>query len=142
MKRSFVEDYGTGLASEDALLSQLRILDPSLKKTRCATHPFDFVNPTSTCFVELKTRSNAKDKYPTTMVSQSKIKWANEYYPADFYFAFKFTDGLFYIKYDSGLFATFEVAQAGRFDRGRPELNQYCFIPVNHLVPLLPPEAD
>lgn len=136
MKRTFVEDHGTGLASEDALLSQLRILDPSLKKTRCATHPFDFVNATSTCFVELKTRSNAKDKYPTTMVSQSKIKWANEYYPADFYFAFSFTDGLYYIKYDSKVFSTFEVGQGGRFDRGRPELNQYCFIPIDQLTQL------
>lgn len=136
MKRSFIEDYGTGLASEDALLSQLKVLDPSLKKTRCATHPFDFVNANSTCFVELKTRSNAKDKYRTTMVSQSKIQWANENYPADFYFVFKFTDTIAYIKYDSKLFSTFEVGQGGRFDRGRPELNQYCFIPVEELLKL------
>jgi hypothetical protein len=70
------------------------------------------------------------------MIGLSQIKWANENYPAEFYFAFSFTDGLFYIKYDSKVFSKFEVGEGGRFDRGRPELNQYCFIPVEHLVKL------
>lgn len=136
MKRSFESDYAFGTQSEVSVLSQLKVIDPSLVKTIRESHPFDFVNGTATAFVELKTRNNTKDRYPTTMIPLSKIKWANENYPAEFYFAFKFTDGLYYIKYDSAVFSKFEVGEGGRFDRGRPELNQYCFIPIDTLLQL------
>lgn len=96
--------------------------------------PFDFRTKNKKIFIELKTRNNTKDKYPTTMVSQSKVNIAKEYPKKTFIFCFKFTDGLYYIYYDKDLFDTFETSQGGRTDRGRDEFNTYCFIPVHKLL--------
>ena len=96
--------------------------------------PFDFRTKNKSTFIELKTRMNAKNKYPTTMVSQSKVNIAKEYPKKKFVFCFKFTDGLYYIQYEKELFDTFEMSQGGRNDRGREEYNTYCFIPVSKLT--------
>lgn len=136
LKRTFKSDYLLGCESERSVLSQLRVFDPTLEKTENDKHPFDFVNKVSDLYIELKTRNNTKERYATTMVSASKVKYARDHPNTDFYFAFKFTDGLYYIAYDETIFSTFEVGEGGRFDRGRPELNQYCYIPVSLLLPL------
>jgi hypothetical protein len=96
--------------------------------------PFDFRTRNKKTFIELKTRNNAKDKYPTTMVSQSKVNIAKEYPKKTFIFCFNFTDGLYYIYYDKDVFDRFETSQGGRTDRGRDEFNTYCFIPVSKLL--------
>lgn len=81
--------------------------------------------------IELKSRRNTKDKYPTTMISQSKIDYLKKTNKRGV-FCFQFTDGLYSIEY-SDIFNGFSVGQGGRWDRGRPEINQYCYIPVGLL---------
>ena len=73
MKRTFQKDYEFGRRHEVDTLSALRVLNPTLRPTQDKYDPFDFVNDNYTVFVELKTRNNTKDKYPTTMISYSKI---------------------------------------------------------------------
>lgn len=128
------EEYEFGKQSELDNLTNLRKLNPNLKEIKNKFAPFDFVDDTNTVYVELKTRRNKRNQYPTTMVPESKIKKivvGNTYY-----FAFKFTDGLYYIKYDKEIFDSFEIKQGGRYDRGRPEVENYCYIPVELLQPL------
>jgi hypothetical protein len=130
-KRTFNEDYTFGLNGEGAVLDAIRIFDPTLQKTS-VFHPFDFVGTTT--FVELKTRRNKKDTYPTTMISQSKVDYAMKNIGFDYVFCFLFEDGLYYIKFDKEKFARFEVRNGGRYDRGRVEENKYCYIPVDCLT--------
>lgn len=133
MNKTFAGDYKFGTESEDATITSLRILDSTLSKMEKYS-PFDYEG--HTCYVELKTRRNKKDTYPTTMIPQSKIEYAKKDPSKTYHFAFKFEDGLYYIQYNQERFAQYEVKQGGRFDRGRPELNQYCYIPVTDLIEL------
>jgi len=85
-------------------------------------------------YIELKTRRNAKNTYPTTMIGKNKIdkaKTLNE----DVYFVFKFTDGIFYYKFNKDDQLTTQLG--GRKDRGCCEIKDYCFIDVNKLNFLL-----
>jgi hypothetical protein len=140
--RTFTDDYQFGTTSEEQTLSTILTLDPTLHRNQDKYSPFDYNNAGNTTFVELKTRNNAKNKYPTTMIPLSKVKIAEKNPSKTYYFAFKFTDGLYYIQYDKNLFDTFEVKEGGRWDRGRPELNQYLYIPVNKLTALLVDVCD
>jgi len=134
---SFKDDYSFGLKSEDVLLSSMKDLYGSdIEKTDKFSR-FDFSNKKT--LIELKTRRNAKDTYPTTMVSASKVCVARNDPSKKYIFAFSFTDGVYYIEYDEKVFSEFETKQGGRFDRGRPELDDYCYIPVSKLKPLVPP---
>ena len=129
---SFKNDYNFGLQAEDSVMSRMSAhFNTELTKTEQYS-PFDFKD--SKMCIELKTRRNAKDKYPTTMVGANKVKIAqNDTSGKRYLFAFNFTDGLYYVEYDRELFSGFETKQGGRFDRGRPELNEYCYIPVSCL---------
>ena len=65
------------------------------------------------------------------MIGYNKIKKAStldEYV----YFFFSFEDGLYYWLYDKEY--ELEIKRGGRFDRGRPEINDYCYIPIELLI--------
>jgi hypothetical protein len=132
--RTFEEDYQFGTTSEEQTLSTIRTIDPTIQRNQDRYSPFDYNNEGNTIFVELKTRNNAKNKYPTTMLPYSKVKIAEANINKTYYFAFKFTDGIYYIQYNKNLFDTFEIKEGGRWDRGRPEMNRYIYIPVDKLI--------
>ena len=90
---------------------------------------FDFENATK--LIELKTRNNKKNKYPTTMIGKNKIDFGS-HSNKDVYFVFKFTDGLFYYKYDCN--DVLENGIGGRSDRGKQEYKSYVYIDVNLLT--------
>ena len=131
--RTFQADYKFGIEAENDTLVLIRQFDNTLTKSKGRYSPFDFVNETNTLYVELKTRTFFKNKYPTTMLPFSKIAHCDKP-DITYIFAFKFTDALSYIKYDKTLFDTFEVKEGGRWDRGRPELNKYIYIPIDKLT--------
>ena len=91
-----------------------------------------------TALYELKTRTNSVNQFETTMVGWNKIEFCIKQ-NKDCYFIFKFTDGLFYIKYSKILFDTFETRLGGRCDRGVRELKHYIYIPVNLLTKITVP---
>lgn len=95
-------------------------------------HRMDFHEPISDLYIEFKSRTNPKDKYPTTMVGEGKVRWLQTR-AQDGLFVFGFTDGYYSIRHDQALFDTFEVLDGGRFDRGGPEISKYYYIPVAHL---------
>lgn len=132
--RTFQDDYELGKTKEDETLATLRIKIPDLRKDANKFALFDYYNTTT--YVELKTRTFAHDKYPTTMVGYNKVQVAESNPDKTYYFAFAFTDGLYWVEYDKDKFGTYEVKQGGRWDRGRPELNQYCYIPIGDLTKL------
>lgn len=129
------QEYAYGKQSQQDNLELLKQLVPNIVEIEDTFYPFDFRDEDNTIFIELKTRRNNKDKYPTTMVSHSKILKIEE--GNTYYFAFKFTDGLYYIKYEKELFDTFEIKIGGRNDRGIPEYEDYVYIPVELLTPIM-----
>jgi hypothetical protein len=97
-------------------------------------HPFDFYDEAADLFIEFKSRTNSKDKYPTTMVGFNKVKWLKDNGKNKAKFVFKFTDGYFDIDYELDKFSRFDVKEGGRYDRGRAEISKYIWIPILALV--------
>ena len=124
------ETYGIG--KEIEIFSKLKELHGStLIKTPNKYSSFDFEN--DNCVIELKSRRNTKNAYPTTMVGFNKILKANKE-NRDVYFYFNFTDGLYRWKYDPEQVNTFAQGKGGRSDRGCVEMNTYTYIPVKNLT--------
>lgn len=128
------EERAFGEEGEKNNFSIIQKLNPTFTKTKSVWDPFDFVDETGKVYAELKTRRNMKDKYLTTMVPNSKIKKIKE--GNQYYFCFNFIDGLYYIEYNKDLFDTFQVKRGGRYDRGKAEIEDYIYIPVDCLLPL------
>lgn len=125
-----------GLDAEAHFYPTFKRFFPTLQRIANPYSPFDYETEDKQTFLELKARTFAHNKYPTTMIGQNKVNCAKAYPDRTYYFAFAFTDGLYWIKYDPELFKTFQVKQGGRYDRGRAEISQYCYIPIEHLSPV------
>jgi len=127
-----VKDETYGLSKEQELYSKFKELHgDTLKKTVGQYNSFDFENDETV--LELKSRRITKNRYNETMVSLSKVKKAG-YEKRNVYFYFNFTDGLYRWKYDPVEVKTFRCDKGGRCDRGRREINNYCYIPVKNLA--------
>ena len=134
-------DLKFGAKNEDIVLDTLRThFDCRLKKTKNCNDIFDYCycKKGRSIKIELKTRRNAKDQYPTTMVGHNKViggkKLMEEGY--EIYFVFKFTDGLYYYQLNENSDDECTVSKGGRRDRGRIEMKDYYFIPVELLLPI------
>lgn len=122
--------------AEDLYLPLFQEHFPTLKKIKNPYALFDYVTEDEQTYVELKARTNSYATYPTTMVGNNKVEAAKYTPDKTYYFAFAFTDGVYWIKYDPDLFKTFRVKQGGRYDRGRTEVSMYCWIPIERLTKL------
>ena len=114
--------YNSGHAAEVALLGTLRefFADPALALS-AEGHSFDYESPTR--LVELKTRTVRRLQYLDTAIGANKIRYAR-CSAKKVVFVFKFTNGLFYWKYDAA-----EVLRAGPL-LGVP----HYFIPTASLI--------
>jgi len=83
--------------------------------------------------IELKSRRNNYNTYPTTMISKGKIDYMLDSGKRSICL-FNFTDGLYSIEIDKNKIDKFKLKKGGRRDRGRPELNQYYYIPIELLT--------
>ena len=97
---------------------------------------FDFVSVEKKVLVELKSRTCKKDKYPTTMIGINKVLKSQDLVRKgwEIYYYFKFTDGLYYIKYSNSL--QYSVDKGFRNDRPETLRNpmSYAYINVNLLT--------
>tara|TARA_R100001086_G_scaffold243116_1_gene171602 strand:- start:895 stop:1314 length:420 start_codon:yes stop_codon:yes gene_type:complete len=89
---------------------------------------FDFKNETITA--ELKSRRNAHNDYPTTMIGYNKVEKAENNPDRIYQFYFLFTDGLYLWNREN---SNYKINIGGRNDRGSGEWKPYCFIPVDEL---------
>ena len=126
----FLKDLKFGLNKEMQLLPILKeyLKDETIYKLE-NSNVFDFKGDNK--FIELKSRNNNYDKYTTTMIGINKVLRASSL-NENVYFFFWFIDGLYYWLYDKDY--EFEIKRGGRFDRGRPEINDYCYIPIEMLI--------
>jgi hypothetical protein len=130
--RSFKDDYAVGISIESKLKSMLETKFGKLTKTG-RYDKLDYEG--EGCFVEIKSRTNRYSQYPTTMIQQSKFDYAR-LQTKPVYFVFAFTDGIYYIQYNSELFDTFESGdfqRPGRIDK--TDMRQvYVYIPITSLT--------
>lgn len=96
-----LENYSAGHAVEVALLGTLRefFADPELELSP-EGHSFDYQSPTR--LVELKTRTVRRLQYFDTAIGINKIRHAR-CSSKEVVFVFRFTNGLFYWKYDGSV---------------------------------------
>ena len=125
------KDYDFGTNSENMLLSTFQSiwgsdLERSTDKFAC----IDFTSDSH--LVELKTRRNTMNKYPTTMIGKNKIDYLVNSDKKGIV-VFKFTDGLYYLEITRDNINKFGLEEGGRRDRGYDERQLYYYIPTNML---------
>jgi hypothetical protein len=126
-------DLRYGLEKEDSLFSKIKgVYGENLCKT---PHMCKWDFESESCLVELKSRRNKYKAYPTTMIGKNKIDAMLKSDKRSFC-VFNFTDGVYSVEITPDIIEKFELRQGGRWDRGRPELNQYYYIPIKLLSPI------
>jgi len=134
MLRSFKQDYKIGISSE---LTNKPIFENHFKESfnkLSQSHIMDFESDNK--YLEIKTRTNNYNRYPTTMIPYNKIEFAKKS-NKEVYFIFVFTDSIYYIKYDNN-FDNFEKKLYKRDDRidYTDKEKDYIYIPITFLSPI------
>lgn len=123
------KDYDFGIANEISILEKLRnTFDSAIEQSKSKVCCYDFSS--DKYIVELKTRRNTKNQYPTTMIGLNKIekyKMLNK----TILLCFRFTDVDCFYEYNPE--HILEIKSGGRWDRGKSEINQYVYIPIELL---------
>jgi hypothetical protein len=135
----FKKDYALGMKAEDDLLKIFCDKFGEVERTTKKSTPYDYLG--SNVYIELKTRRNIKNQYPTTMVGKNKLDWASGVIKTNpetkIYFCFNFTDGVYYWEYTADNLLDITFREGGRWDRGKPEIKTYAYIPVNKLISIV-----
>jgi hypothetical protein len=131
--RSFKQDYQVGITVESELkpILEYKFNDKFIKTGRYDKLDYEGER----CFVEIKSRTNRYDQYPTTMIQQSKFDFARKQ-TKPVYFVFAYTDGTYYIQYNSEVFDKFESGyfqRPGRIDK-IDKRQVYVYIPITSLT--------
>jgi hypothetical protein len=125
---NFEADYLQGIIHQKAVLPKLReFFKTDIRENEGRYCKYDFEDEDNV--YELKSRTNRKTQYPTTLLTCNKV---TDTEGKGIIFLFKFTDELCYIKYDKVLFDTFERKPFSRVKDIRDE-KDYYFIPVGQL---------
>ena len=134
----FKKDYSYGIKSEEELKELFTRKFGEVKKAYSKTSTYDYYG--LNVFLELKTRRNEKDKYPTTMIGKNKFDWADTVVKVKpetkIYFIFCFTDGVYYWEYLNEKIPEIKFDIGGRWDRGCNEISVYAYIPTSQLIKL------
>jgi len=92
-------------------------------------HPMDFTDEYGD-YYEVKSRNCNHDKYPTTMIGVNKFEFA-KLTDKNVLFIFCFKDGIY--GYEYTIYNNFKRGMGGRRDRGKDEIKQYVYIPIDKL---------
>ena len=126
--QKFNNDYEKGISNEDRVLEFLN-KDNDNKFFKCSkNYEFDFMNLEYT--IELKSRNNNYNTYPSTMCGYNKLKIAEENPDKKYKFLFLFKDGLYEWDFKKD---EYTVKKGGRKDRGKFEYKDYAYIEINKL---------
>lgn len=94
-------------------------------------YQYDFENEDKTICIEMKSRRNRHNTYPTTIVPVSKVNNTINRYV----FVFHFTDGIYFIDYNKDLFDTYETRMINTYRKGIVDVPKLHFcIPITDLT--------
>ena len=133
MNRTRDIEFGTRSEQKMLTVLQEKLKNPHLKKESDKYALYDYYSKHMR--VELKTRRNKSDAYPTTMIGLNKVRDA-EIFDGEYYYIFKFDDKTMWIKYNEKKFMNFDVGGGRRSDRGGIEEGVYVYIPIEYLKEL------
>ena len=128
-------DYNFGMVKEGEMIGLLeRLFGCPLKKTtRYVVFDYEGENIS----IELKTRRNKANKYPTTMIGMGKVneglKRIRNNPNHSIYFVFCFTDSIQYFQLTEDNLDKCNIGLGGRNDRFNEEINEYLYIPIEEL---------
>jgi hypothetical protein len=128
-------DVAFGTTSELNNLETLQNFFQTTLERRGGYSVFDYANPGRTIEVELKTRRINHDTYDSAIIGQNKINYCNNP-DVEYWFAYCYMDGVYAIKYDAELFATFERNDSyrrGERADARNNADSIVYIPTNLL---------
>jgi hypothetical protein len=139
MERSFKNDLEFGLSKEEEVrqLLKKRFIDEddiiNTKELYNEYCKFDYEGTTQKRKYEVKSRTNSKNKYPTTIIPVHKF--TKKTIENGLIIVFNFTDKCCYIEYDEKTFNTFtqkliKIFRKGKYD---PPTMHYE-IPINLLI--------
>jgi hypothetical protein len=132
--RTFRQDLAKGMSSEEFCLPILQKLSSSPLRRLGKYARFDYES--DDCLIELKTRLNVSSKsYSTTMINKHKVDAAKGL-SKKVYYAFRYTDGIYYIEYSPKLFDSFQslpLTIQDRADYIEVEEDK-MFIPIENLT--------
>lgn len=124
------QEYSYGQKKEKELKPLFeKFFDTKLSETK-RYDTFDFTGKNIT--IELKSRRNTKNRYPTTIIGMNKIDKIKE--GERVICAFSFTDGVYYWEYEPT--HTFETIMIQRRDRRNIPAKPYLSIPIESLSPV------
>jgi len=120
--------YKYGRQKEEVVLPIIReYFGREISSSKGRYAKYDFFDGDT--FYELKSRTNKKDCYPTTMITKNKVEECDK----DLKLLFNFKDCLAYIQYDEEQFKNYTTEQFSRLGAGWDE-KPHLYIPVNHLT--------
>lgn len=126
------QSYKFGKQHEKIALPIIReFFNRDIQQTEGQYAKYDFVDETTN--YEQKTRTNAYAKYPDTMITMNKCCKCDE--GKDLILLFKYTDGIYYIKYDPEKFATYRTEMFSRAGLEWDE-KEHIYIPIGDLLPI------
>lgn len=120
-------DYKFGTAQEDLVLQKIqKFFERDIKKSEDRFAKSDFFD--DEYYYELKSRKNTYSKYPTTMITEDKIREDKK-----LILLFNFTDGLYSIGYDKEKFSKYEKKMFSRVNISWNE-KPHVYIPIQDLT--------
>jgi hypothetical protein len=126
--RTFASDYANGTKNEHRRIPIVnQFFNTTFERDTNLMASFDYFNKDKTIFAELKTRNIAHNRWPTALIGQAKVNWADKTKIKNtntkFYFVWEYTDGIYYLEYDKEEWKDFE---RGDFQRhARADINDY-----------------
>jgi hypothetical protein len=137
--RSLANDLAFGLSKETIENILTNNFGEEFKNTKelynDEYYPYDFEGLSTKMSVEMKSRRNTKNQYPTTIIPTHKVRNTNNKQV----FVFNFTNEMCYIEYSKELFDTFEKKMITTYRQGIIDVPKPHFlIPICHLKTLKP----
>ena len=141
-RRTYAGDYAMGKAGENATLPLLNQYFQTTFNQQPRYSYFDFICKNNIIYFELKTRNCRRNSYPTLWINYEKVEIARkgkrENPDRRYFFAFKLSDGVFFIEYEEQLFKGFTDGWFQRTDRDVNDPSRHILnIPVEHLRQLI-----
>ena len=126
----YASDFKFGTEQEDIVLPKIQnFFKREICKSEGRYAKSDFYD--DEYYYEMKSRTIAYQKYPTTMITEDKFRDDKK-----LILLFNFTDGLYYIEYDKEKFEKYERKE---FSRAGVSWNvkPHCYINISDLQPVI-----
>jgi hypothetical protein len=131
MVNKYSVDYAFGTCNESTLLSTIK--SHFGNDLECCPNKYSVVDFTSdTLNIELKSRRIKHNKYDTAMIGKNKIDYLLNDNKRGI-IIYNYLDGLYYVEITKENVNKFNLGKGGRWDRGREEVSDIYYIPVEML---------